>query len=419
MIKKILKTSTIHQSSITLLGTVLNGILGMFFYILVARNLGPVDFGLLIVAITTMTLVADISDLGTNTGLVRFVSGNLKSNPDKAYKIAKLSLYIKMGVYLLVLLVGMTGAGWIAGVLFQKPELETPLRFAFFGVGGAMLFSYMTSLLQSFESFKWWSFLNISMNLVRVVIILGLVGVSLLNISNTLIVYVAVPFLGFLVGCLLLPVQKIVNSTNIFDVASEFYKFNRWVAVFVCIAAISSRLDVFFAGRFLTDIELGQYGAANQLASILSQLVAAFGVVVAPKFASFDTKEKMISYLKKTQLLVLGLGLGVLVVSPLAYFLIPLTYGDAYLAMMPILLILVLSGIIFLLSVPIHNSLIYYYGRSDIFVWVAFGHVLVMGISGWYLIQLFGVIGLASAVVMGSIFNLAIPTIWWWRLQKK
>lgn len=417
--KKLLQSSTLSQSIITLLGTVLNGILGMVFYILTARNLGPVEFGLMIIAITTMTLVADIADLGTNTGLVRFVSSALRNDPDKAYRIAKLGLYIKVGVYLSVLAIGLISADWIAAVVFQKPGLGMPLRFAFIGVGGAMLFSFVTSMLQAFAKFGWWSLVNIAMNFLRVMLIVGLISLAVLDINYTLIVYVTMPFLGFLVGCWLLPFRQILGSSNIKSEIKEFYKFNRWIALFVCIAALSSRLDVFLAGRYLSAVELGQYGAATQLASVLSQLVAAIGVVVAPKFASFDTKGKMVSYLKKTQLLVLGLGLVVLMVLPLAYLLIPIVYGQSYLQMIPIFWILAISGIIFLLSVPIHNSLIYYYGRSDIFVWVSIGHLLVIGLLGWYLAMHFGVVGLASAVVVGSCFNLIVPVIWWWRLQKK
>src|SRR3989344_4688058 len=96
MLKSILKTATFRQSSITFTGTVLNGFLGALFYIILARYLGPSDFGLITIALTTLVLIADIADIGTNTGLIRFVSSNLANDKNKAYRFLKLSLEIKL-----------------------------------------------------------------------------------------------------------------------------------------------------------------------------------------------------------------------------------------------------------------------------------------------------------------------------------
>lgn len=418
-LKKIFSTATFRQSILTLSATIINGILGAVFYILTARALGPVEFGLLTISITTLTLVADIGDLGTNTGLVKFVSKYLKSDPERAYRFVKLSLLVKLLMYLFTLIIGFLIAPWLATTVFNKPELTTPLRLAFVGVGGALLFSLTTATLQAQEKFVAWSSLNIAMNSLRVVLVLGLMAVALTSTQSTLLVYILMPFLGFLIGWWLLSGRQILTSNKLGSVVKEFYHFNRWVALFVLVAAFSARLDTFLAGRFLSSDELGIYGASNQLASTISQLVAALGVVVAPKFASFDSRAKMLDYWKKSQWLVLGLAGLMLIGLPMANWILPILYGSAYAGMVPIFMVLVISGLIFLISVPIHNSLIYYYGRSDIFVWVALGHLVVVGLVGWLLVNMWGAIGLATAVTLGTIFNLLIPTIWWWRLVKK
>ena len=95
-IRPLIKTATFRQSTITFSGTVINGLLGAVFYILVARFLGPSSFGLLMVAITLLTLISDIGDLGTDTGLVNFVGRNIKKKPLKAYRFLKLGLKIKL-----------------------------------------------------------------------------------------------------------------------------------------------------------------------------------------------------------------------------------------------------------------------------------------------------------------------------------
>ena len=97
-ILSILSSATLRQSMITFSGTVINGVLGAVFYIVVASVVGPYVFGLMTIAITLLTLVADMANLGTDTGLVNFVGRNFVNQKLKAYKFLKLGLEIKIVV---------------------------------------------------------------------------------------------------------------------------------------------------------------------------------------------------------------------------------------------------------------------------------------------------------------------------------
>ena len=120
MIKSVFKTSTFQQSQITVIGTILNGALGALFYVFMARFLGPSDFGLLVISIATLTLIADIADLGTNTGLIRFVSLHLISNKIKALKFLKLGLQIKFIIWTIILITGFFFAPFLSNSIFKK-----------------------------------------------------------------------------------------------------------------------------------------------------------------------------------------------------------------------------------------------------------------------------------------------------------
>src|SRR3989339_174950 len=106
-IKKILSTKTFRDSGVTLFGTAINGLIGVIFYILIARHLGPANYGIFAVSITTLTLTADIFSLGVGTGIIRFVGKYITTDADKAFKIMKLSFLVNFGTWLLVL-----GVGW-------------------------------------------------------------------------------------------------------------------------------------------------------------------------------------------------------------------------------------------------------------------------------------------------------------------
>lgn len=412
MFKKTFSTATWKQSQITIVGTIINGTLGAIFYIMIARFLGPYNFGLITISIATLALLADIVDFGTNTGIVKFVSANIVSNKDKAMKFLKLSLEIKFLVWFVVLALGISLSPLIASQIFNKEELTEPLKLVMLGVGGVLLFSFATSTLQAFQRYFTWSLVNILTNLLRLVCIFILILNQKLNLNSVFLTYLILPFFGFSLTLFFIPIKSILKIKNEFSVKNEFFGFNFWVALFAIIAAISTRLDTFITARLLSPNDVGLYGAANQLVQVVPQIIGALGIVIAPKFSSFVNIKQMISYLKKTQILVLGIALIGLLVIPISYYLIPLFFGVKYAGTVAPFVILFFAMLVFLISLPIHISIIYYFAKPQIFVWINIGHLILIGTLGYIFISRFGVIGASLTVLSGMVFNLLLPLIW-------
>ncbi len=406
----ILKTKTVIQSSITFTGTAITGILGVLFYILVARFLGPDEFGILMISIATITMLADIANLGTDTGLIRFVGKHYPSDFNKSLQFMKLGLEVKVLVGLSIIIVGWMLVPYISDNFFQKPTLVLPLRLSLFGVFSALLFSFVTHSLQAMQKFISWSLINVFMNGLRLLVILILISQSVLNLDAVLIAYIIMPFLGFLIGSLFLPRFLLVKNETV--VADEFFRYNRWIAIFTLMAAVSSRLDTFISGRLLSLEQVGIYSAANQLTSIMPQMIFALATVVAPKLASFNSDLDAIKYLKKLQLFVVGLSVVGLLFIPVGAFLLPLFFGVAYQQSVMPFIILLLAQLIFLISLPAHQAVFYYFAYPKLFVWVALGNLLIIAMLGWVLISTYGMVGAAVTVLIGNIFNLVVPGLW-------
>lgn len=412
MLKYILSTATFRQSQITISATAINGGLGALFYIVLARFLGPSDFGLLIVALTTMVLIADISDIGTNTGLIRFVSSSLAEKNDKVYKFLKLSLEIKIVAWIVSFFLIFFLAPFLATAVFHKAELSLPLKLAAFGVGAALFFTYATSALQAYQKYFIWGFVNIFTNGLRLLLILFLGYYSLLNVENSLIVYMILPFFGFFITLLILPTKRIFQAKGEQSLLKDLLRYNIPVALFSIIAAISARLDIFLNAALLSTKEVGIYGTANQLLQIMPQLVSALGLVSSPKFASFQNRNQMLTYFKKFQLFVSGLMVLGLLTLPLSIYLIPVLLGQVYSEATVPFAILFIGQLIFLFSIPLHHSIIFYFGRPDVFIWVSIGHLILTLGLGYLMISNFGLIGAAVTVLIGMIFNFICPLVW-------
>lgn len=407
----IIKTKTIKDSAVTFTGTFLAGFLGAIFYILLAKYLGPENFGLFSVSVLVLTLLVDVGNLGTNTGIVRFVGKYIGFDKDKALKFLKLGLEIKLIVAFLVGLVGYFLVPFVALNIFQKTEFVLPLRIAIWGMVGLMSFSFVTSSLDALQKYKHSNFLSVATNAFRLIVVLILFSISSLTLPLSLVIYGTVPLLGFFFGLKFLPNFLIVK--NEWGVSKEFFGFNAWVALFAAIAAIASRLDSFIASRFLDLRELGIYSVAVTLVSIVPQVVLALGVVVAPKLASFESDEKAVGYLKKLQIFVGALCLlGIIVGIPLSSVFINNFYGAAYSESVLPFSILLISQALFLFSVPIHSAVIYYFSYPKLFVFTSVIHILIISILGWVLIQNFGYMGAAVTSLIGSVSNFVIPTLW-------
>lgn len=412
MLKQIFKTVTWKQSQITITGTLINGGLGALFYIVLARILGPSDFGLLTIALTTLVLIADIADIGTNTGLIRFVSSNLARSSDKAYRFLKLSLEIKLITWAVSFLAIFFLAPFLATLVFHKEELILPLRLVALGVGGALLFTFVTSALQAYQKYFLWALVNILTNSLRLILILVLGYYSLLDVENSLMVYILLPFFGFFVALFILPARKILTSREEFSLSRELFKYNMPVAIFTTIAAFSARLDTYLNAVLLSAREVGIYGAANQLVAIMPQLVSALGLVAAPKFASFQSIKQMLTYFKKFQVFVFGICLLGILTIPVSAYLIPILFGSQYQEAVIPFIFLFIAMLIFLFSIPVHHSVIFYFGRPDIFIWVSVGHLVIIGGLGYFMIYNFGVVGASITVLIGTVFNFLYPLIW-------
>lgn len=411
-LRSVLGTATFRQSTVSFVGTFLNGLLGALFYIVVARLLGPANFGLLTVSIVTLTLISDIADMGTNTGLIRFVSSNLVSEREKALRFLKLSLEVKIVFWIITLSFVFFFAPFIANYIFHKNELIIPFRLVSFGVGGALLFSYATASLQAFQKYFIWSLINILTNSLRLILITILGIYSIHNLENALIVYILLPFFGFFITLWILPTKKILSSKNELNLSKQLFSYNFPVAIFTIIAAFSARLDTYLSASLLPAREVGIYGVANQLVQVVPQLVAALGLVAAPKFSSFQSDKQMLIYLKKFQLLVLGLFLLGILSIPISIYLIPFILGSEYQQAITPFIFLFLAMLIFLFSVPVHNSVIFYYGRPDVFIWVSVGHLLIIAGLGYFMISNYGVLGASLTVLIGTTFNFLYPLIW-------
>lgn len=407
-IEYILSTSTFRQSLLATTTTVVTGGLGLAFYALLARYLGASLYGIVTLTLSVLTLVSDIGNIGSDTGLLSFI-GKYSHNREKRNSFLTLALIIKCISLIILSLFGLLFSHSVSHFVFHKPFLEPYIFVAFLSAGCVLLYSFVTTSLQGLERYGKWSVVSILSNLLRIILLFLFLTFGLTAWIG-IISYVLPLLFCFILGIIFLPkfFRKFDSS-----ITKEFFTYNIWVTVFTIIAAISSKIDVFLTGRYLSLEIVGIYSVALGLSSIVPQFILGIATVVAPKLSRFTDDFSAIQYLKKLQLFVTLLAVvGVVFGLIVSYFGIPLIYGTEYVQSFVPFAILLFAQAIFLISLPAHSTVFYYFRVPKVFLWVSSGHLLIMIVLGTVLIPYYGATGAAVTYLMGTLWNFLIPAFW-------
>lgn len=408
----VLNSSTFRQTFVTSGSTFLAAGLGAGFYLLLARTLGPTEYGLFYLAITIMSVVAFVADLGLGQTLVRFVSANRTNNKYLPY--VNLALRIKLISGLLMIIIFGLFSPLLTKYVFHQPALSTLLPLVGIGILSQLLFSLPVAVFQGLQKFWIWGGFQVGTNTVRLVLILPIIFFFKLSAFQAMAIFILSYFLGVGVSWFLLDKKFLSARTTILETKS-FWDFNKWTAVTGFLLALSTRVDIFLSARFLSLAQVGVYSLAAIMVSFLPQLATAIGAVTTSKFAGFTDHHTAHKYLGKAILFVGGVSVLVaLTMIPVALVVIKFAGKNNYALAFTPFLILLAGQTVFLFTNPIRDSLMYYHAKPQFFFWLCLGQVVTLLLAGWILIPRFGVNGSAMSLLTGQAFT-AVTSIWYYR----
>jgi O-antigen/teichoic acid export membrane protein len=400
-IKPLLATATFRQSVVTTTSIIINGGLGAAFYFLVAKWLGPHEFGLFSLAVTVIGLLISVFDLGSDQGVVKFVSGHSQSK--EYFPFAKLALSLKISVGLMFIVLFTFFSVSISQLIFHQSEIAPLLPLVGLGILTNLIFSFSTSLSQALQKYWLWGALFVGTNFFRFIFVVLLFMVGAVSSGSTTLVYILMPLFGFLVSLNFLNFGFWRASVKLSEV-KNFFTFNKWVTGFVIVSAISSRLDIFFSARLLDLSQTGVYSLAVQISSILPQLTTAIGAVTAPKFASFTSTNGNSSYVTKASIFTsLTAICSCLVLFPVSLLVITWAGKNYDSSLLPLVILLISMGL-FLATAPFRDSITYYFGKPQFFFWISLGQLIIMILGNLLLVPQMHIVGVALVVFISQVY---------------
>lgn len=343
-------TDTGKDTSIVFFGTLINIILGGLFFIFVPRILGPSDYGLFSTVIATALMVTSIANFGLDTGILRFAKTDPSVIPF-AFKA-----YLVMGVAVAVF--GLIFSNFISSLL-NHPEITGLLRIAFAGTVFLLLSNFFTAALQAKSQFAKASLVGISSNAARLSILA--IGIMLIKIDLYFltILFFTIPVVSVILGKLFLPL-----SVKISENASDFFKYNIWIAAALIISSIP--FDNYYLLAYAGSAATGLYFAPFKILTFAYQFGGNFTRVLASRYASFDTNQKAIDFSKKSIIFPAIFSLGLVLLIFISNPLVNLIFGPEYQGSVAVMQILSFGFIAFFLSTIPSSIILYYFGKSNI-----------------------------------------------------
>ena len=394
----ILKTQTIKDSFVISLGLGVSAVIGFIFTILLARSLGPVNFGVYSALTALAAIIYSLGDMGISNSLINFLPKKIS----ESYQYLSTSFWMEfvIGVFILLLF----GIFSYFHETIVPGSLSTDLLLA-----GVISFNYLLIIYTQgvfTAGRKFWSYTasQILDSGVKIVIVFFIFKMGNLSIGTALIANIISTFIALL----------ITFGKELYSIEFDFFKkpfwnilhFAKWIAMSRVFTVMISRIDIILLNFMVGSYSAGIFSAASRVTLIFAMTAGGLSSVINPRFSSFDSHHQTVSYSKKLILLVSGIATAMLALSFLALPIISLVYGEKYLESVSVFRYLILAMIPFLFTIISNSALVYAFNQLDYYTKMVAIQTTIIVVVDLLLIPRLGYNAPAIALFTSNIFVL-------------
>jgi len=358
--KSLVFSKTANDALIVLGGSGIGSLLGFIFVFVIARRLGPAQFGIYSTIINYVTFLAAVIDIGINQSLVSFI-GRSKSKKEK-----KTWISTSFGAVL-----ATTSVLGLAASLFYQFFLRNLwhhpsglFSIVFLTIIAITVNIFFLNLFQALRKFWQRSILDVAFSVIRLLIVGILLVYASINLKTS---FQSILFAYILAIVYAFYVAKRFLSLGLFskEKLGNIYRFSRWLAGTGFFANLYGRLDVMMLAWLSSAYITGIYSAAARFILIFPLVVSSLSSVVSPRFAGFTTLDELDKYFRKTIGIALGLSLVMSILILIAEPLILIAYTEDFVQAVPVFRLLVSANVPLILSIPASNALVYFFKKPQ------------------------------------------------------
>lgn len=306
--------------------------------ILVARLLGPFNYGLYTLAVTVPSILVALADSGMNFALVR-LPARLRSEGDhaRANRLVKLGFLFKLVVSTAASIVCYVGSTVIASILLDRPELAPFIQLASLLIVFQAIYDATNKIFTGQDLMQYSAATQIMQAVLKGTLGPVLVFIGL-GITGAISGFVLALAAAGATGAAILFTRHTRSSGPTADSSSVEM---RALLVYGLPLYAASILSVFFAqyqnivlAHFASNVEIGNFGATWAFITFMAILLYPIETAMFPMFSKMDPKGQrsdlargFVLAVKYTSLLMIPASVAVMVFSR---NLIYLTFGSGY-----------------------------------------------------------------------------------------
>jgi O-antigen/teichoic acid export membrane protein len=407
--RRMLFTATAKDTFILFAGNLGAALWGFLFILFVARSVSVYEFGVLSAVLNFVIILTSFADIGISAGAVNFVSNHTaRDEHEKANEYIKAAFLIRLFIVLLISVLVAIFAPFVSRTFLATNDPKMAIWGAIIPI---FLFPdmFFPFILQAKRKFLHSTIIDNAFYLARFLFALGFYIVGGLTMNKAFWAF----GIGFLVSVILIVMfvgTDFMRSKPDRAKYSGLLKYSGWIGVNRIISSISGRLDIQMLASMSGALATGLYSIPSRLAGFLTVLVSSFSSVLAPRFASFGSKESEKNYLLKSLVAVLPIAAGVVLWIVIAKPFILTLFGEKYIDSVPVFQALAAAMIPYLFTVPSVTAIIYSMKKTVVIGAYSFVHLGLVFFLNLFLIPKYGVFG--PAITLG--ISYAILAIYTW-----
>jgi stage V sporulation protein B len=320
------------------IGNALSTVILAIGAIIIARLLGPANYGLYTLVLVVPALFTSLADAGMNSALLRF-SAKLRSEGDIAgsNRAIKLGFLLKLYLSVAAFLICYLGADTLATTLLNRPDSAPYLQLAglliiFQAILNAASNSFIGLDLTQYSAGTQIIYSVLKSTLAPILILLGF------GIGGAIIGYIIGVLVAGVFGATILFAKhaRPTSSTTSQQTVQLSTLINYSLPLYLAslLAVLITQYQNLVLARFVNDIQIGNFNAAWNFNSLLSILIYPISTAIFPMFSKIDPKREardlargFLLAVKYASLMLIPASIAVMVFSP---DLVLLTYGRSY-----------------------------------------------------------------------------------------
>ena len=320
--------------AVVLAGSLTRLALGFAASVVIARTMGPADFGVYAVLGATVAIAGVVADLGLTAAVVKRVAGIWREDPTRAQERGRVYFWLRVSAAGLVAGVGVLLAGPLSRRVLSLTDGGGLLQLALLGVVATSLSGAVNGILQAVGRFGRLSVVLIANSGLTLLLAVTLALAGRLTLITALVVLgIGTSLASFALGRQLLPGRwslGLPNRSALMSEGSHLLRFGRWLWIANLFAMLTARLDMLLVNRWSLPAMVGAYALALNLATRVDVVNHSLYTVVLPAASALSDKDAFGHYVRRGLLRSALISLALLPLILLARPLILLFYGPAY-----------------------------------------------------------------------------------------